>query len=206
MIGVANDRTVSGIDDPDAVLLCIDDVAFQRCRPPLIVVPEVVPLEGKSVVVLNIPKGDQRPYATQRGLYYVRSGARCRAASREELLRLFQASTALYYDEQPLPRLDLTDLDLDAVTRQLAVAGVEDVDDPSRVLRDWRLYDGAHPTVGGHRPLRPYSSGRARVEQGGDGCTGGERHRGSLLREQGGGELGIAVSDAEVVLTLPRGR
>lgn len=149
VLGVAEDRTVPGVDDPDAVLLAVDDVAFQRCRPPLTVVPEVVTLEGRSVVVLSVPKGDQRPYATQRGLYYIRSGVRCRTASREELLRLFQATTALFYDEQSLPRLDLADLDLDAVTRHLAEAGLEDVDDQTRVLRNWRLYDGQHPTVAG---------------------------------------------------------
>ncbi len=149
ILGVQDDRTVIGVGDPDPLLLRIDDVAFNRCSPPITVVPETLLLEGKTVVVLNVAKGDQRPYATASGRYYVRSGARCRAASREELLRLFQASTALYYDEQPLPRLDLGDLDLGSVTRHLADTGLEDVEDLPRVLRNWRLYDGSHPTVGG---------------------------------------------------------
>jgi len=149
ILGVQDDRTVIGVGDPDPLLLRIDDVAFNSCSPPITVVPETLLLEGKTVVVLNVAKGDQRPYATASGRYYVRSGARCRAASREELLRLFQASTALYYDEQPLPRLDLGDLDLGSVTRHLADTGLEDVEDIPRVLRNWRLYDGSHPTVGG---------------------------------------------------------
>lgn len=150
VVGVADDRRVVGVDDTDDVLLRADDVAFHRCSPPLTVVPEIVRLDGKDVVVLNVAKGHQRPYSTENGRYYVRSGARCRSASREELLRLFQASTALFYDEQPLPRLDLTDLDLDAVSRHLANAGLEDVDDDlPRLLRAWRLYEEGHPTVGG---------------------------------------------------------
>ncbi len=149
ILGVQDDRTVIVVGDPDPLLLRIDDVAFNRCSPPITVVPETLLLEGKTVVVLNVAKGDRRPYATASGRYYVRSGARCRAASREELLRLFQASTALYYDEQPLPRLDLGDLDLGSVTRHLADTGLEDVEDIPRVLRNWRLYDGSHPTVGG---------------------------------------------------------
>lgn len=149
VVGVAKDRTVTGVEDPDALMLLVDDVAFQRCRPPITVVPEIVRLDDMDVVVLNVAKGDQRPYATKSGQYYVRGGARCRQASREELLRLFQASKSLFYDELALRALDLTDLDLDAVSRHLADTGLEDADDPTRLLRNWRLYDGEHPTVAG---------------------------------------------------------
>ncbi len=149
VVGVAKDRTVTGIEDPDALMLLVDDVAFQRCRPPVTVVPEIVRLDDMDVVVLNVAKGDQRPYATKSGQYYVRGGARCRQASREELLRLFQASKSLFYDELALRALDLTDLDLDAVSRHLADTGLEDADDPTTLLRNWRLYDGEHPTVAG---------------------------------------------------------
>jgi ATP-dependent DNA helicase RecG len=149
VVGVANDRTIAGVDDPDALMLLVDDVAFHRCRPPVTVVPEVVPVSDLNVVVLNIAKGDQRPYSTGSGHYYVRAGARCRQASREELLRLFQASQALFYDELALRSLDLTDLDMDAVSRHLADLDLEDVGDPTRLLRNWRLFDGQHPTVAG---------------------------------------------------------
>lgn len=150
VIGVAKDRSIIGVADTDSLLLRVDDVAFNACSPPLTVVPEVIELDGKNVVVLNIPKGDQRPYATRDGRHYIRSGARCRVASREELLRAFQATHALFFDEQALPRLDATDLDFTAVSRYLQDTEQADLaDDLTRLLRAWRLYDGAHPTVGG---------------------------------------------------------
>ena len=150
IIGIEEDRTSIGVADTDALFLRVDDVAFNSCAPPVTVVPEIVVLDGKDIVVLNIAKGDQRPYATRDGRYYVRSGARCRRASREELLRLFQATQSLFYDEQPLSRLNLSDINLDAVSRYLADSGQNDVDDDiERLLRAWRLYDGEHPTVGG---------------------------------------------------------
>jgi len=96
VVGVAKDRTVVGVPDPDALLLRVDDVAFHSCSPPVTVAPEIVDLDGKNVVVLNVAKGDQRPYSTRDGQYYVRSGARCRSASREELLRLFRATHTLF--------------------------------------------------------------------------------------------------------------
>ncbi|MGH3938548.1 MAG: RNA-binding domain-containing protein [Pseudonocardiaceae bacterium] len=150
IIGVAKDRKVTGVPDTDQLLLRVDDVAFQSCSPPVTVVPEIVTLEGKDVAVLNIAKGDQRPYCTRDGRYYIRSGARCRRASREELLRLFQAAHSLFYDEQPLPRLALTELDLNEVSRYLDDTNQMDLDDDLvRLLRAWRMYDGSHPTVGG---------------------------------------------------------
>lgn len=169
VIGVAKDRSVVGVPDADALLLRVDDVAFQRRSPPLTVVPEVVTLDGKDVVVLNIAKGDQRPYCTGEGRYYVRSGARCRQASREELLRLFQAAHSLFYDEQQLPWLDLTDLELDEVARYLDDTNQVDLDDDlARLLRAWRMYDGSHPTVGGlvlfgRRPQAELESSRVVV-------------------------------------------
>jgi ATP-dependent DNA helicase RecG len=150
IIGVDEQRNIVGVPDTDAFMIRADDVAFNRCSPPITVVPEVVTLDGKHVVVLNIAKGDQRPYSTGDGRYYVRSGVRCRRASREQLLRLFQAANSLFYDGQPLPRLGLGDLDLDAVVRHLADAGQQDLgDDLPQQLSAWGLYDGRHPTIGG---------------------------------------------------------
>lgn len=61
---------------------------------------------------MKIPKGPQRPYRTNRGIYYVRVGSSKRQATREELLRLDQAGRAIYYDELPVPGTSLDDLDL----------------------------------------------------------------------------------------------
>ncbi|HWR48151.1 MAG TPA: hypothetical protein VN327_11150, partial [Pseudonocardiaceae bacterium] len=108
-------------------------------------------------------------YSIGEGRYYIRSGARCRRASREELLRLFQAACSFFYDEQPLPRLDLADLDLDAVSRYLDDTDQLDLDDDlARLLRAWRMYDGSHPTVGGlvlfgRRPQAALESSRVVV-------------------------------------------
>lgn len=150
LVGVEDSGEVVGVDDVDALMLQVDDVAFQRCAPPVTVVPETVDVDGRCVVVLNVARGDQRPYATKDGRYYVRSGARCRAASREELLRLFQATQDLYYDELSLRQWGMSTLDTETIARHLADLGLEDeADDPTRILRAWRMTDGDHPTVGG---------------------------------------------------------
>lgn len=114
-IGVKDYGEIMGIakNEVDRFMLSVDDVAYNRCRPPITVVQETVETAGGIVLVINIPKGRERPYSTANGQYYIRSSNRCRQASREELLRLFQASESIFYDEIPIGRSSLSDLDLD---------------------------------------------------------------------------------------------
>jgi len=153
LLGVSDDRRVVGVADPDVVARSVDNVATNNCEPPLTIVQETLQPAGPGgdpAVVVNIPKGDQRPYRTSRGVYYVRTSSGRRQASREELLRLFQATESLFYDETPLPRLHLSDLDLDAFHLFLEETGQSDLGlDHEQLLRNWRLLAGEHPTLAG---------------------------------------------------------
>lgn len=195
IIGVAKDRTISGVDDADRVSRDVDNAALNNCEPPITVVQEVLQPQkprsrrGKSrtdnasqqkpVVVVNIPKGDMRPYRTNRGVYYVRTTSGRRQASREELLRLFQATESLYYDETPLPRLGIADLDLDALDRYLEETGQEELkDNRERLLVNWGLLSNGHPTIAGlvlfgRQPQRhlPFAQINAARFLGGDSST-----------------------------------
>jgi ATP-dependent DNA helicase RecG len=112
IFGVTDTGDIHGIEDIDQSMRIIDDLAYQRSEPPITVVQETVEIEGKTVLIVNIPKGSQRPYRTSGGHYYIRASNRCRQASREELLRLFQSSASLYYDETTVHRANLDDLDI----------------------------------------------------------------------------------------------
>lgn len=112
LAGVDNDGNIKGVNDIDRIMLRIDDVAINRCENPISILQETVQVDGKTIVIVNVPKGSQRPYRTKSGNYYVRSSNRCRNASREELLRIFQASESIYYDELPVSRSGMSDLDI----------------------------------------------------------------------------------------------
>ncbi len=112
IFGVNDNGEVVGVTNIDELLRRTDDIAFNRCEPPVTIVPETLQLEDKSIIIINVPKGSQRPYRTSRGYYYVRSANRCRQASREELLRLFQETESIYYDEIELPRASIKDMDM----------------------------------------------------------------------------------------------
>jgi ATP-dependent DNA helicase RecG len=152
IVGVSNDRRIVGVTDADKFCQYVENVALNNCVPPVSVSLETVVDEAGTVVVVNIPKGEQRPYRTNRGVYYVRTASGRRQASREELLRLFQATESMYYDETALVRLGLKDLDLGALEQFLERTGQAETLSgiaPERLLRSWRLMSGGHPTLAG---------------------------------------------------------
>ena len=145
VLGVNEGRSIQGVADRDRAMQFIDNVAVNNCEPPVTVIQESV----LSTVVVNVPKGDERPYRTNRGVYYVRTTSGRRQASRQELLRLFQAVESLYYDETPMVRLTQSDLDMFAFEKHLETAGVDPVMDRQRLLRNWGLMAGDAPTIAG---------------------------------------------------------
>jgi len=159
VIGVANSRQVVGVADPDAVTRTVDNVAANNCMPPISVVQQILELShedvpgepaSKAVVIVRIPLGDMRPYSTNQGRYYVRTSSGRRQASREELLRLFQATESLFYDEVSLPNAMLADVDLDALERYLERTGQAELElDRKGLLVNWGLMTVEHPTVAG---------------------------------------------------------
>jgi len=151
LIGVTDDRRIVGVADPDAVHRQIDNAAYNNCVPPITVVQEAVATDDGTVVVAGVPRGSQRPYRTQTGRYYVRTTSGCRDASREELLRLFQAVESLYYDETPMLRLGIKDLDLDALAIFLERTGQDELAGMPHeaLLRNWRMLANGNPTIAG---------------------------------------------------------
>ncbi|OEU65863.1 MAG: hypothetical protein BA863_04100 [Desulfovibrio sp. S3730MH75] len=113
IIGISKSGDIVGVGDLDDAIRKIDDVAFHRCEPSVSILTETVGLDGASILIVSIPKGEQRPYRTGSGLYYIRSGNRCRAASWEEVRRLYQTSESIYYDESPISKAPFASLDID---------------------------------------------------------------------------------------------
>jgi ATP-dependent DNA helicase RecG len=113
IIGISDSGNITGVGDSDEAVRKIDDVAFNRCEPPISILPETVDMDSKIVLIINIPKGEQRPYRTKSGLYYIRSGNRCRQASWQEVRRLYQTSESIYYDETPISKASFTTLDIE---------------------------------------------------------------------------------------------
>lgn len=114
IFGVTNTGEIPGIENVDESMRVIDDLAYQQCEPPITVIQETININKKVILIVNIPKGKQRPYKTSSGHYYIRASNRCRQASREELLRLFQSGESIYFDETTVHRANFKDIDMDS--------------------------------------------------------------------------------------------
>ena len=144
-LGVDDAGDTPGVADVDRTTQRVDSVAYNNCSPPVTVLQETVATDTGTVLVVRVPRGEGRPYRTNRGVYYTRTASGRRQASREELLRLFQADARVFYDETPVQRSAVADLDdgaademLAAIREQnqgLAIAGLP----RQRLLANWGL-------------------------------------------------------------------
>lgn len=115
LIGVADDGSLPGLSHRDVgrINQIISNAASQHVRSPLTVQTEnIIVGDGQVVIVLTVPKGQDKPYFDKNGVIWLKTGAdKRRVNSREELCRLFQSVDRFHADELPtragIDRLDV---------------------------------------------------------------------------------------------------
>ena len=132
-LGIDDDGSVKGISrsyEEDIMNIC-----RTACIPPLTVEYHQVPVGNAAVARIIVPKGKDKPYYSSRHKYYIRVGTTKRVASRQELLRLFQASGAIHYDIVEIDRAKPGDLDLSQVASYFSRYQFEftEVSEPERI-------------------------------------------------------------------------
>ncbi|MEU4365354.1 ATP-binding protein [Promicromonospora sp. NPDC023987] len=127
LLGVDEQSGFSVVELPDATAL--RDALVQMSRddltPPIRIATEVVEVEGRLVVVGEVPPvpWDQRPvYVTSKGVSngsFLRSGDGDRRMVEAEVGLLYANRTQPRYDAEIVPGTSLSDLDIDSVRRTL---------------------------------------------------------------------------------------
>lgn len=151
-LGIEDNREISGLSrsyEEDVINICRTSVI-----PPLQPIYEELEFEGKRIARVTIPKGVDRPYYTTKNRYLIRVGSTKRVASREELIRLFQASGYFHYDLVAVQQATAGDLDFSAIETyfsryHMSFAG-ESESEKMRLLAASDITDTeGRPTVGG---------------------------------------------------------
>lgn len=114
LIGVDDEGNIKGIKN-DRMEETIMNICRNNCIPNIIPSYESIEVEGKIIAVITIPKGLNKPYYTSDHKYYIRVGTTKRIASKEELLRLFEASGSLHFDISPVEGTSINDLNIDII-------------------------------------------------------------------------------------------
>jgi ATP-dependent DNA helicase RecG len=153
IFGVNDKGEIVGLENIDTLGKFIDNVSRDKCVPAVTVLPEKMEIGGKTLLVVNIPQGDERPYSTNRGVHDIRTFSGQRQASREELLRIFQSAQSLFYEENPVTRAELTALDYSYFEHFLMRAYGKKMEDfgvsKEQLLANLRLAKDGHPTIAG---------------------------------------------------------
>lgn len=102
LIGVRDDGSVEGISDRK-----VEERVVQICRnniaPSLIPKIEFIEIYGKMVLVVETPKGPNRPYKVKAsGKFYIRAGSSSVEPTSEELVRLFQNGDLIHFEIKPV--------------------------------------------------------------------------------------------------------
>jgi len=113
-IGVDDGGAVTGLSKEDIQRLnqLISNTASQHVLPAVNPTTIVSTLSEQRILIVEVPKGLNKPYQDKNGVFWVKSGAdKRRATSREEIQRLFQASGMVHADVNP-SGLTVADLDM----------------------------------------------------------------------------------------------
>ena len=115
LIGVEDDKTISGVQRNDLETWIMDTVFRHYVHPMLVPYYEELTLDdGKKVAVISFDQGNAKPYVLRhngREEIYIRVGTTSRLATREQQLRLFESGEMLHSEILPVSGTSLDDLD-----------------------------------------------------------------------------------------------
>ena len=119
VIGIADDGTVVGVEDPLAEEERVASLIDDWISPQLVPAIDLVTLGGNTVLVVDVPLSTRRPhYITRLGPeagVYVRLGSSTRQADPALVAELERNAHGIAFENLPEPRATLTDLDLSAL-------------------------------------------------------------------------------------------
>ena len=114
-IGVQDDGTVVGLDDPDGAALQVSNMVRDAIKPDLTMFLHYKTLNenGKQIVVIDVQQGTQRPYyIAKKGLrpegVFVRQGYSSVPAANTAIRRMIKETDGDYFEEMRSLEQDLT--------------------------------------------------------------------------------------------------
>lgn len=84
----AEKRPIQGVEDPDKAIAELETEIAAQIAPPVSVAIEPVVSDGKSVLILTVGEGDEKPHALASGSILVRRGGETDGATRDEIVAM----------------------------------------------------------------------------------------------------------------------
>ena len=93
LMGVADDKTIKGIDTSNKFRSQIQDL-LSRLQPKLDMVVEV----KKNLIIIHVPEGKEKPYGCPKG-FFMRVGANSQKMTRNEIISFFKKEGRIHFEE-----------------------------------------------------------------------------------------------------------
>ena len=123
LIGVEDKTgTIVGLtyDEVQQISRDVGNVANNCVRPTIYLQTETVDVEGKTILVVNVNEGIDKPYKDQSGNIWIKQGSdKRRVVENAEMLALFQESGSFRPDEKGVRRTTINDIDMTLVNEYL---------------------------------------------------------------------------------------
>ncbi|MEQ8171782.1 MAG: ATP-binding protein [Candidatus Eremiobacterota bacterium] len=123
-----------------------------KIEPVIFVETETLKCNDKKLLIVNVPRGNNKPYAVNKTEFWVKNGADKRRATIEELFRLMQSSNILYADELDT-RATFENIDIEAFGNyyeKYYKENLPELDIPVyKLLENLRLMSGNKLTLAG---------------------------------------------------------
>ncbi len=114
-VGVDDDGSIVGLttDDVRRINQMLSNAASQNVKPAVNPLTEITMVNGQRIMIIEVPKGINKPYQDKNGTIWVKSGAdKRKATAREEIQRLFQDSGMIHADVISAGGMTIADLDM----------------------------------------------------------------------------------------------
>ncbi len=110
-VGIAADPAVPpvGVENASQGIEELRDEIEKKMTPPLEVEIDALETQGKTVIRLQVPRGDDPPYAIDDNKIYVRDEAETTLAVRDEIVRLVQRSPRTAQPDVTTPEMSLAE-------------------------------------------------------------------------------------------------
>ena len=183
IIGVDEDGKLLGLKNASALADRLNRQLAEFITPPALWHVEVIPIEKKEFVVVEVAEGPDKPYVSN-GTILIRRGEHDVPANRDEITQLItdRSISGNRWERQVLMGANLEDLDLRLVT-DTALSASEagrwtgDITDPEEFLANHGLLESGRVTNGaivlfGSSPTQFIPQARVRVVEMPEGKTG----------------------------------
>ncbi|MBS1806566.1 MAG: putative DNA binding domain-containing protein [Acidobacteria bacterium] len=111
VFGVTDQLRIEGVDDPEKIEAELREICSTLIQPPVFPYIKKVAFDnGRRIVMLEV-EPHRRPHHTQDFKFFLREGSSKRETSREELAEIYGESPRVRFEQTPMLRASMADID-----------------------------------------------------------------------------------------------